>query len=90
MRTTVERLREHRLARNWTQAEVARRAGISLPTYQGLEAGLGINLRSFLAVLGALGFLNEFSELIPPPELTMPALLEQAKRRPRQRARPRA
>ena len=69
VRSLLARLRAQRLRRNWTQAELARRAGISVQSYQNFETGYGnITLANLLRILGILGFSNRLALLIPEPE----------------------
>lgn len=66
----TSRLREQRLRRNWTQAHVARLAGLSLPTYVRLEKGDGaMSLNSVAKVLGVLGFAERLGEVVPEVEI---------------------
>jgi transcriptional regulator with XRE-family HTH domain len=87
LETLVQRVKANRIARNWTQAEMARRAGLSLGTYQNFERGFGINLANLLRLLGVLGYLTQFANMIPSPqaEVTGTALLTHTG--PRQRVR---
>jgi transcriptional regulator with XRE-family HTH domain len=65
--TLLERVRQHRLKRNWTQVEMARRAGLSRPAYQNFENGYGnITLSNLVRVLGVLGLTNNLAQLVPP------------------------
>ena len=65
----LSRLKDQRLARNWSQAEMARRAGMSRATYQDFESGVGNpTLESVMRVLGVLGFGERMASLIPPVE----------------------
>jgi transcriptional regulator with XRE-family HTH domain len=57
------RIRARRLSRNWTQAELAARAGVKLPTYVLFERTGRIALIRLLKVLDALGLLDEFDQL---------------------------
>ena len=59
------RLRRHRLDRNWTQARLAREAGVSVPTVQRLEAGASVALSSLLGVLRQLELLDNLEALVP-------------------------
>lgn len=86
VRTLLSRIRAHRLQRNWTQAEVARRAGLSLPAYQNFETGYGnITLANLLRILNILGFGDRLSLLVPEPEEER--TLREVSRPARQRAR---
>ena len=67
VRTLLERVRQHRLKRNWTQVEMARRVGLSRPAYQNFENGYGnITLANLVRVLGVLGLTNNLAQLVPP------------------------
>lgn len=86
VRTLLARLRAHRLRRNWTQAELARRAGISVQSYQNFETGYGnITLAHLLRILGILGFVDRLELLVPEPEEER--TLRDVNRPVRQRAR---
>jgi transcriptional regulator with XRE-family HTH domain len=79
VRKLLERLRAHRLAKNWTQLEMARRSGVSLNTYQNLENGLGNpSLENLVKVVGTLGFAHRIAELIP--EVAPPKTLQDVHR----------
>src|ERR1035437_6993496 len=86
VRGLLARLRAQRLRRNWTQAELARRAGISVQSYQNFETGYGnITLANLLRILGILGFADRLSLLIP--EVEEERTLRDVNRPVRQRAR---
>jgi len=86
VRTLLARLRAQRLRRNWTQAEIARRAGISVQSYQNFETGYGnITLANLLRILGILGLADRISLLVP--ELEEERTLRDVSRPARQRAR---
>ncbi len=89
VRTLLERLRQHRLDQNWSQAEMARRAGLSRPAYQNFENGYGnITLANLVRILGVHGFTANLAELVPPvtTEPTLESLLKPARQRARARA----
>jgi transcriptional regulator with XRE-family HTH domain len=88
VRGLLGRVRAHRLKRNWSQAELARRAGISVQSYQNFETGHGnITLAHLLRILGVLGLAGRFALLVPEPEEER--TLKEVSRPPRQRARAR-
>lgn len=88
VRGLLERVRAHRLRLNWSQAELARRAGISVQSYQNFETGHGnITLANLLRILGVLGLASRFALLVPEPEEER--TLKDVSRPPRQRARAR-
>jgi transcriptional regulator with XRE-family HTH domain len=66
VRTLLEHVRQHRLKNNWSQEEMARRAGLSRPAYQNFENGYGnITLANLVRVLGVLGLTNNLAQLVP-------------------------
>jgi transcriptional regulator with XRE-family HTH domain len=80
-----QRLRAQRLHRNWTQADIARMAGISLPPYVRLERGDGaMSFNKVAKILGVFGFAEPLGELVP--EVVVTTLAEVLKPK-RQRAR---
>lgn len=83
-----ERLEAIRLARNLTQADLAREAGVSLRTISRLAAGQGITLETLIRVMTALGLAGNLAALLPDPSVRP---IERATRRgkERRRARPR-
>jgi len=56
------RVRADRLGRQWTQAQLAERAGISLPTYRLFERTGQISLERLLSIAGALGRTGEWED----------------------------
>ena len=80
------RLRALRLQRNMTQAALAKRAGMSVPTVRSLESGGRGTLMTFARVAYALGRERELEALLTPDP---PSTLEEVSApRTRQRARP--
>jgi len=62
-----ERLRDHRLARGWTQAELAERAGVALSTLKLMESrGYG-SLQRLARIAMALGIDGEMREWFARP-----------------------
>ncbi|GLR65161.1 helix-turn-helix transcriptional regulator [Marinospirillum insulare] len=81
------RLQQHRLKQNLTQANLAKRLGVSVPTVSGLENGKNTSLETFIKTVFALGLQAELQELFTQRTLTI-AELEQLSAAPkRQRAR---
>jgi DNA-binding XRE family transcriptional regulator len=67
VRMLLERLRQHRLKQNWSQAEMARRAHLSRAAYQNFETGHGnITLRNLMKVLWVLGLTHHLAQMVPP------------------------
>lgn len=86
VRQFLDGLRQHRLKQNWSQVEMARRAGLSRPAYQNFENGYGnITLRNLLKILGVLGLTERFAQMIPPvtEEPTLAALTKPVRQRAR-------
>ena len=83
-----ERLRGLRLAKGWTQQELAERAGIAVSTLKLLEAKGQGSLQRLALVAVALGVDGELRELFAGGEQA--ESLEAVKRRERQRAPRRA
>jgi transcriptional regulator with XRE-family HTH domain len=79
------RVQQERLNLDVTQAEVARKAGISRGALRLLEAGRGSTLASLIRVLRALDRLSAFDSFLPAPGPS-PVQLARLKGRPRQRA----
>ena len=74
VRMLLDRLRQHRLTRNWSQAEIARRAHLSRAAYQNFETGRGnITLRNLMKVLWVLGLTHHLAQMVPaiPAEPTL-------------------
>jgi transcriptional regulator with XRE-family HTH domain len=93
VRTLLERIRQHRLKRNWTQVEMARRAGLSRPASQNFENGYGnITLANLVRVLGVLGLTNNLAQMVPPvtEEPTLASLTKPARLRARTAGKPRS
>ena len=65
LRQLSARLVRHRLNRDLSQSDLARRAGISLRTLARLEAGEPVQLGSFLRVLLALDLGERLEQLVP-------------------------
>lgn len=79
-----ERITQHRLQRDWTQADLAREAGVSRRTLVRLEGGESTQLTNLIRVLRALGLLANMDELAPPPT---PSPLEQLRSKEKRRQR---
>jgi transcriptional regulator with XRE-family HTH domain len=80
-----ERLARTRLERNLTQAALADQAGISKRTLERLESGAAsTQLSALVRVCRALGLMERFDSLIPPP---FPSPIQQMKLAGRKRRR---
>jgi transcriptional regulator with XRE-family HTH domain len=77
-------VKQARLARGWTQAELAERARISAPTMHRLEQGaIESSLGAWLAVFERLGLLPRLAEISDP---VSKALLDETRpKRPRRK-----
>ncbi|MFS8606886.1 MAG: helix-turn-helix domain-containing protein [Gammaproteobacteria bacterium] len=60
-----QRISEHRLQANLTQAELAARAGVGKRTLERIEAGGGAELTTFVRILRALGLADGLDRLVP-------------------------
>ncbi|NBV45524.1 MAG: helix-turn-helix domain-containing protein [Planctomycetia bacterium] len=63
----ARRTKAVRLVQGWTQATLARRAGVTLASYRRFEATGKSSLELVLRVAHALGRLAEFAVLLTPP-----------------------
>lgn len=57
------RVRKRRLERGWSQAELARRAGLKLATYIVFERTGQVSLLRFISIVDVLGFSAELQQL---------------------------
>ncbi len=71
-----------RLARDLTQAELAREAGVSKRTLERIEAGQSAQTTSFIRVLRGLGLLDRLELLLPPSRPGPMELLRRSGRTP--------
>ena len=79
------RLARIRLARNLTQANLARESGTSVASIKRIEAGENASLDTFIRVLTALRLANRLETFLPDPDVRP---VERVKRgHERQRAR---
>lgn len=62
-----DRLRRARLNKNLTQGDLARQAGIARRTLQKAEDGDSPTLETVIAILRALGELEQLDLFLPPP-----------------------
>lgn len=77
------RLRQTRLNRDESQAELAERAGVSVETVRKLEDGRNVSLTTLIKLMRALGLVDRLDSLIPEPGLSPIQLLELQGRRRR-------
>lgn len=80
-----DRLARQRLNRDWSQAELAAAAGVSVPTVSRIERGSSTSTANLVRVLRALDLVGNLEVLVPdPPASPMQQL--RTRRRRRQRA----
>ncbi|HTZ64071.1 MAG TPA: helix-turn-helix transcriptional regulator [Solirubrobacteraceae bacterium] len=82
------RLARHRLEGNWTQADLAREAGVGQATVQRAERGRSVQMTSMVRLLRTLGLL-EGLDLAIPESVRLPIAQLERERRTRARARAR-
>ena len=80
-----ERLKLRRISRNYSQKELAKKAGVSLKTLRNLEHGNGSSVETLLRTLKALDATNVLDQLAPIPTISPLAVLRNAS--PPQRVR---
>jgi putative transcriptional regulator len=79
------RLERMRLARNFTQAELAEKAGVAKRTIERMEAGGATQLLNLVRITRALDLVENLDALVPEPAVSPLALLK-LKGKTRQRA----
>jgi transcriptional regulator with XRE-family HTH domain len=84
-----ERLAQHRLGRNLTQAELAHEAGVSKRTVLRLEAGESTQLTNLIRIIRALGLLGNLDAFVP-PSASSPVEQLRTQGKKRKRASPRS
>ena len=62
-KTLADRVRERRLARGWSQAEIARRAGVKLATFVAFERTGRVSLVRFISIWDVLGLSGDLEHL---------------------------
>ena len=78
----ASRVKKRRLALHMTQAELAQRASMPLPTYRRFEQTAQISLQGLLAVASALNALDDFHSLFASNTWsTMDEMLAESKKR---------
>jgi transcriptional regulator with XRE-family HTH domain len=63
------KLKEIRLTRNLTQAQLAQESGVALATIKRLENGQSITLNTFIRILIALDLQHHLETLLPDPSI---------------------
>lgn len=81
-----DRLRQYRLQRNITQAQLAKSTGLHVNTVKNAELGQDPRLSTVVKVLRGLNRLDALESFLPPPRIS-PLQLAKAQNKRRQRAR---
>lgn len=68
------RLRRRRVELGWNQTELAERAGVGRRTVSAVENGSGGSMGTFIAMLRALGALDDLAKVLPDPGISPIAL----------------
>lgn len=89
-----KRIASSRLNSNWTQADLANKAGVSKSTVEHIEKGQSTQLLNMVKILRALGLLNQFlgafPEQGPSPMELLAASRKQAASKRKRASKPRA
>ena len=80
--TLGRRLRSARLRRNWSQAEMAERAGVTRKTYAALEGGdSGVSLGCLVKALSILGYPERVATILDADPIGADIELQTGRRR---------
>ncbi|MBA4136001.1 MAG: hypothetical protein C0518_01640 [Opitutus sp.] len=86
----ASRLKQRRLRRGWSQAELAERAGLKVPTYVYFERTGRISLERLIKVFEVLGLVAEIERLVTGEDLaglSLAQLVEPTRQRGRRQRR---
>ena len=72
-----KRLKTHRINKRFTQKQLAEKAGVSLFTIAQIEKGKPVSISMLIPVLRVLRLLDNMELLIPEPQISPVALLNQ-------------
>ena len=72
-----QRLLQRRLARNLTQAQIAKEAGVSKSTVERIESGRSTQVTNLIRLFRALSLLGALNAMVPPQA---PSPIEQLQR----------
>ncbi|WP_158930025.1 helix-turn-helix transcriptional regulator [Acidisphaera sp. S103] len=82
MATLGRRVRAARLRRNWSQAEMAQRAGVTRKTYAALESGdTGVSVGCLLKTLAIFGYSDRLGSILDADPIGADLELETGRRR---------
>jgi transcriptional regulator with XRE-family HTH domain len=70
-----------------TQADLARKSGVSTTSLKRFEKTGAITLRNLIAIMRALGLVDRFEDLAPAPDSPGPLAMLEAERARKQRQR---
>lgn len=76
MKELGERIRQHRIALNYTQVEFAKRCGISESTEKRIENGEDSKISNIIKIMMQFGMAENFNVLIPEQQPSYKALFE--------------
>lgn len=77
LRELGSRLKQHRIAMDMTQQELAEKCGISISTEMRIENGEDSKLSNYIKILTVLGLVDNFDMLIPEAQSDYKALFEE-------------
>lgn len=77
MKELGERIRQHRIALNYTQEEFAKRCGISESTEKRIENGEDSKISNIIKIMMQFGIVENFNVLIPEQQPSFKALFEE-------------
>lgn len=80
------RIQQYRVSLNITQAEFAKKCGISLKTIARIENGDDLKMSNLIKILNEFNILDNLDSLIPEPQPDYKAMFEE--KTTRKRARP--
>lgn len=81
-----KRIKQHRISLNITQADLAKKCGISASTEIRIESGVDSKISNYIKILIALGLVENLNILIPEAQLDFKALYEQKPQKQRARS----
>lgn len=71
------RIKQHRISMNMTQAELAEKCGISMSTEVRIENGDDSKLSNYIKIISVLGLVENFDLLIPEEQPDYKAMYEE-------------